>query len=390
MLGQVAADCHAPDQEAILSAALQAADTAMQALAALHTTDRWERLEQLREAVAGARATVLTCTMAIYRGTGHPAADTDDMTDRHRTRAAQEQRPMRKTLPKPQASQCPAAPTQPGPPCDSADTARAIPQTTGRTAPAAPADFTYGQYLRLPALLAQHAPASAAHDEHLFITVHQVHELWFQLLLTELSGARDRMLAGEAQPARIRIERCRAIEHTLLDTLHLLDTMTPHNFLAFRGCLGTASGAQSAQFHEIEILSRRRDSDRIGRMGWLTPTERARLEERMAEPSLWDGFLRLLTGAGHDVSTRQLRRPALAAITRDPDQQPLFGLAQSLLGHDQSWSLWRTHHAQVAERQIGRRPGTGGTPGAAYLQAHLDTRFFPELWETPPHSDPEP
>ncbi|MFF3404148.1 tryptophan 2,3-dioxygenase family protein [Streptomyces sp. NPDC002659] len=297
---------------------------------------------------------------------------------------------MKRALPKPQDSQCPAAPTQPATHCDGAGTTRATPETAGRNAPTAPADLTYGQYLHLPALLAQHTPASAAHDEHLFITVHQVHELWFQLLLTELSDARDRMLAGEAQPARTRLERCQAIEHTLLDTLHLLDTMTPQNFLAFRGCLGTASGTQSAQFHEIEILSGRRDPDRIGRMGWLTPTERARLQKRIAEPSLWDGFLHLLARAGHNVSTRRLRPTALAAIAHGPARQPLTGLAQSLLGHDRTWSLWRSHHALVAERQIGRRPGTGGTPGATYLQARLDTRFFPELWEAPPHSESAP
>ncbi|MFF3404147.1 hypothetical protein ACFYW6_37455 [Streptomyces sp. NPDC002659] len=85
LLGLGASDCHDPDRDAVLWAALQAADTAVQALAALHTADRRERLEKLREAVAGARATVLTCTMAIYRATGHPAADTEDVTDLRRS-----------------------------------------------------------------------------------------------------------------------------------------------------------------------------------------------------------------------------------------------------------------------------------------------------------------
>src|SRR5690606_26289385 len=59
--------------------------------------------------------------------------------------------------------------------------------------------LTYGSYLRIPELLAQQLPASdpAAHDELLFITIHQVYELWFKLLLHELDDARDLMLEGE-------------------------------------------------------------------------------------------------------------------------------------------------------------------------------------------------
>ncbi|MFD0594406.1 tryptophan 2,3-dioxygenase family protein [Catellatospora coxensis] len=60
--------------------------------------------------------------------------------------------------------------------------------------------LTYGAYLRVPELLSQQVPQSApaAHDELLFITIHQAYELWFQLLLHELADARDRMLAGRA------------------------------------------------------------------------------------------------------------------------------------------------------------------------------------------------
>ncbi|MGI5380824.1 tryptophan 2,3-dioxygenase family protein [Streptomyces sp. CA-251387] len=242
--------------------------------------------------------------------------------------------------------------------------------------------LTYSRYLHLDDLLAQHVPlCPSAHDEHLFITVHHVHELWFKLLLIELTDARDRMLTGEAHLPQLRLQRCHAIEQALLDTLHLLDTMTPTDFLAFRSGLGTASGAQSAQYHEVEILSGRKDPNRIGRMGWLTPAERTHLERRLAEPSVWDGFLNLLTKAGYDTSTHENRDAALTGITHDSAQEPLADLAEALIGHDQAWSQWRTHHLLIAERQIGSKPGTGGTTGAPHLKNRAMTRLFPELWE---------
>ena len=74
--------------------------------------------------------------------------------------------------------------------------------------------LTYNSYLRVPELLAQQVPESdpPAHDELLFITIHQSYELWFKLLLHELSDARDRMLAGESYLPRVRLERCQSIE----------------------------------------------------------------------------------------------------------------------------------------------------------------------------------
>src|SRR5215813_7161393 len=89
--------------------------------------------------------------------------------------------------------------------------------------------LTYGTYLRIPELLSQQVPESdpPAHDELLFITIHQVYELWFQLLLSELTDARDRMLAGECYRPRIRLERCHVIERVLVGQVDVIDTMTP-------------------------------------------------------------------------------------------------------------------------------------------------------------------
>ena len=117
--------------------------------------------------------------------------------------------------------------------------------------------LTYGNYLRLGELLEQQVPESepAAHDELLFITIHQVYELWFKLLLWELGDARDRMLAGEDYLPRLRLQRAHAVERVLVEQVDVLETMNPQDFLAFRASLAPASGFQSVQFREIEFLS---------------------------------------------------------------------------------------------------------------------------------------
>ncbi|MFJ8081734.1 tryptophan 2,3-dioxygenase family protein [Streptomyces sp. NPDC096205] len=241
--------------------------------------------------------------------------------------------------------------------------------------------FTYAEYLRLPALLAQQVPRTAgtAHDEPLFIAVHQVHELWFKLLLAELTDARDRMLAGETAVPVLRLRRCREIESAMLAALEVLDTMAPGDFRAFRGALGTASGAQSAQFHEIEALSGRTDVAPVGLGPWLTPAERARLDRRLLEPSLWDAFLAALTAQGFACGNRAERRRTYDRIGRGGTAAG--ELAAALLEHDRGWARWRERHVRVVERQLGAARGTGGSTGSPYLRARAAHRFFPELWE---------
>jgi len=244
--------------------------------------------------------------------------------------------------------------------------------------------LTYGSYLRVPELLAQQVPESdpPAHDELLFITIHQVYELWFKLLLAELSDARDRMLAGEAYMPRVRLERCHTIERVLVGQVDVIDTMTPQDFLEFRTKLAPASGFQSAQFREIEFLSGLKDASFLDRFRGLTPPEQAGLRRRLAEPSLWDGYLALLAKAGFPVTTAEERSDAYQAIAGDRDRHgPLWDLAEALVDHDQAWSLWRARHVLMAERQIGTKAGTGGSAGSAYLRSRIELRFYPELWE---------
>lgn len=244
--------------------------------------------------------------------------------------------------------------------------------------------LTYSDYLRLADLLAAQVPESdpASHDELLFITIHQVYELWFKLLLSELTDARDRMLAGETYLPRVRLERCHVVERVLVGQVDVIDTMTPQDFLVFRTKLAPASGFQSVQFREIEFLSGLKDPDFLRRFRGLTGPERERLEHRLVEPSLWDGFLAVLGRAGFDVGDAEARFGAYQEIAADRERYgPLWDLAEALVGHDQAFSLWRARHVLMAERQIGTKPGTGGSAGGAYLRSRVETRFYPELWE---------
>jgi tryptophan 2,3-dioxygenase len=244
--------------------------------------------------------------------------------------------------------------------------------------------LTYGNYLRLADLLAAQAPESdpAAHDELLFITIHQVYELWFKLLLHELTDARDKMLDGESYIPRVRLRRCLVIEKVLVEQVDVIDTMTPQDFLQFRTKLSPASGFQSSQFREIEFLSGLKDPGYLDRFRGLSDLERARLRRRLDEPSLWDGFVALLGKAGFGVDTADDRFAAYRTIAGDRERYGhLWDLAEALVDHDQACSLWRARHVLMAERQIGTKAGTGGSAGGAYLRSRVELRFYPELWE---------
>src|SRR6476660_9364060 len=169
--------------------------------------------------------------------------------------------------------------------------------------------LTYGSYLRLEQLLdAQHLESDPpAHDELLFITIHQVYELWFQQLLHEAETVRDALVSTEASSGgrdlwfcRHLLTRMHVIERVLVNQVDVLETMTPQDFLEFRQRLAPASGFQSVQFRELEFLSGAKDESYVRRFRGLTEAEQARLAARLAEPSLWDGFVHVLAEAGLD------------------------------------------------------------------------------------------
>jgi tryptophan 2,3-dioxygenase len=212
---------------------------------------------------------------------------------------------------------------------------------------------------------------TGAHDELLFIVVHQVYELWFKELLHELDAARAAMSAGEAYWAVHYLRRVGAIEQVLVAQVSVLETMRPQDFLAFRSELAPASGFQSVQFRAIEFLSGLRDASYLERLE-LSESDRALLTRRLEEPSLWDAWGDLLHRYGS---------PTLPEIAADRDRYGnLFEVAEGLLDHDEALGLWRFRHVQMVERQLGSKSGTGGSTGASYLRTTIDKKLFPELW----------
>ena len=131
--------------------------------------------------------------------------------------------------------------------------------------------LSYGGYLSLDVLLDQQRPQSAvssgadadagaaAHDELLFITIHQVYELWFKLLLHELTTVRDLMLdrgadADAMWQARHLLRRVTQIEQVLIAQLPVLETMTPQDFLDFR------QKTMALLFGRLDLDIRRREA----------------------------------------------------------------------------------------------------------------------------------
>lgn len=246
--------------------------------------------------------------------------------------------------------------------------------------------LSYNKYLRVQDLINLQDCLSdpAHHDELLFITVHQAYELWFKQILHEIDAAIS-FIEQDRLPAATRaLKRVVDIEKLLLDQIHILESMTPINFLAFRDQLNPASGFQSMQFREIEFSSGLKD-ERIVREFAEDQFARERLEARLAQPSLADVFYQALERRGFDVSHRA--RAILEILTHFEERYEEFQLAEALIEHDEYFSLWRSHHIKMVERMVGAKRGTGGSEGIGYLKTTLDKKFYPELWEARTYLD---
>ncbi len=335
---------------------------------------------------------------------------------------------------------------------------------------------TYWDYLQLEQLLSlqgglEGAAAAISEDELHFIVMHQVFELWFKLMIRELRLARDKMSAPLVQEETIPyvVHHLRRVNELLrlgAEQFRVMETLTPQDFLAFRGKLGTASGFQSFQMREIEAIlglqpeqhaafghpdpvasiqavakqsgsgtaaldrvmqARQELSLRQALHAWLhrTPIQGS-LANSPEDDEVVQRFLRdyisalqeyqrqlpkplladqIDTQAIHDQFAGQLREAEafLAAEDTDPSERhamrrlragilfiesyrdlPLLAwprlLVDTVVEMEELFILWRTRHARMVERVIGRRVGTGGSSGVAYLDETTRYRIFPELW----------
>jgi len=117
--------------------------------------------------------------------------------------------------------------------------------------------LTYTSYLHINDLLQCQVMQTTEHDEHLFIVIHQVYELWFKQVLHEVDSVRgffSKPVVDERKMLKVnsRLQRIVKIFTVLVDQINILETMTPLDFATFRGELGTSSGFQSCQFRLIE------------------------------------------------------------------------------------------------------------------------------------------
>lgn len=254
--------------------------------------------------------------------------------------------------------------------------------------------LTYGGYLRLDELLSLQTPRSGGggdpeHDELLFIVIHQVYELWFKQLLHELDYAAARLREGDAARASHTLGRMRSILKTVVAQVDVLETMTPLEFAAFRGHLEASSGFQSAQFRAIEFALGHKRANMVRHFA-DDPAAQALLAARHEAPTLWDAFLHFLSGAGHLVPAEALCRDVREPLAPSPGVQAVLvavyrgdpgarNICERLVDLDEGFQEWRYRHIKMVERTIGTKPGTGGSPGAAYLATTLKP-FFPDLW----------
>ncbi|MGH3587283.1 MAG: tryptophan 2,3-dioxygenase, partial [Pseudonocardia sp.] len=249
------------------------------------------------------------------------------------------------------------------------------------------ARLTYGSYLRLEQLLdSQHLESDPPeHDELLFITIHQVYELWFKQLLHEGTAARDAML-GQGDENRLwwaqhLLQRMHVIERVLVQQIDVLETMTPQDFLEFRQTLAPASGFQSVQYRELEFLSGAKDPSFVKRFKGLNEDERGRLRRRLEEPTLWDAFLHVLAERGLEVGSDEAITASVRRAAHDRSSYAdVWALAEALLQHDELAAAWRARHVVMVERMIGSKTGTGGSTGSAYLRSRLPLQYYPLLW----------
>ena len=262
--------------------------------------------------------------------------------------------------------------------------------------------LSYNKYLRVQDLLNLQDCLStpAHHDELLFITVHQAYELWFKQILHELDATMQLLEEDRVPVATRALNRVVEIEKLLVNQIHILESMTPISFLAFRDQLNPASGFQSMQFREIEFSSGLKDR---GILREFSSDEFAfkRLQARLARPSLADYFFQVLQRRGlqaplntADADQAQQKkayeertRAVLEVLTHFEERYQEFQLAEALLEHDEYFSLWRSHHIKMVERMVGSKRGTGGSEGIGYLKTTLDKKFFPELWEARTYLD---
>ncbi len=261
--------------------------------------------------------------------------------------------------------------------------------------------MTYSGYLDLAKVLDAQHPLSAIkgdggehHDEMLFIIVHQTMELWLKQIIHELTAAIRFVQAGNLEPCFKILARVKHVQSVMLDQWSVLATLTPSEYVQFRGVLGSASGFQSVQYRTVEFLLGNKDR-RMIHVHRHDPDAVRTLTAALEGPGIYDAFLHHLAARGlpvpDEVLSRDLAEPhashpgvveVFKTIYTHPEQHwDAYEMAEKLVDVEEQFGLWRYRHMRVVERIIGYKTGTGGSSGVPFLRQMIDHRFFPELLE---------
>jgi tryptophan 2,3-dioxygenase len=209
-----------------------------------------------------------------------------------------------------------------------------------------PGPTDYEIYLRVPELLSlqKRAAELACHDELQFQIVHQTAELWMKLVEHEMQEVCRLLDADECARAVVLLRRVHQIQQILLESVQVLYTMHPLDYMRIRQVLGRGSGQESPGFRRLLALG----------------------------GEVWPSFERLLGRRG----------VALRAIYMQPEAHAeLLGVAEGLLEFDLRLQEWRNRHILLVYRTIG--VGTPSLKGkhSELLERGLRTQFFPKLWQ---------
>jgi tryptophan 2,3-dioxygenase len=299
----------------------------------------------------------------------------------------------------------------------------------------------YGEYLQLDKIIEAQEPVSfqegkvPAHDEMLFIVIHQAYELWFKQILFEVNSVIGIMSqpilndnSPEMQVVVHRMQRVVTILKVLVQQIDILETMTPMDFLDFRDMLRPASGFQSWQFKiieaklglqfekrhgqeyyisqlqqkEIDIIKAAEDGFSVSNLvcKWLERMPFAEDERFWEGQSFWNGYENIYSeslspgetgnlqafkniffadepGIERVLSPKAARSALFIMLYRGyPMLELPFQLLDTLLEIDNQLGNWRYRHINMVRRMIGTRIGTGGSTGAGYLQGAMDKHYI--------------
>tara|TARA_B100001250_G_scaffold388785_1_gene387318 strand:+ start:370 stop:1302 length:933 start_codon:yes stop_codon:yes gene_type:complete len=281
---------------------------------------------------------------------------------------------------------------------------------------------TYSEYLRLEELLKLQTGVEGekrriSNDELHFILVHQNFELWFKLVISELKCTRDILSSDYVEETKLpeavhHMDRVIEIFKLMSQQWRVMETLEPQDFLNFRDELGTASGFESIQMREMESLMGAKwiDGKLVGKQenekslydvtcDWLerTPIQGSTLnsenDENQVNEFIEDylaAHKKIYPDTNQDAvnfleENKALRRRRAGLVFIESYRElPLLAwprkLISTLIELEQSMILWRTSHARMVERMIGRRIGTGGSSGVDYLDMTTKYRVFIDLW----------